>query len=93
MTQQSGDETTETVAPTRTAVLAERFPIRRVILVVLSILIVLSVTTGTWKTLTLSEGRISGAGWRDFLVFGVALGSIYALIALEIGRASCRERV
>src|SRR5919108_4179643 len=82
MTQQRGEETAETVAPTRTATLAERFPIRRVILVVLSILIAVGVTTGTWKTLTLSEGRISGAGWRDFLVFGVALGSIYALIAL-----------
>jgi branched-chain amino acid transport system permease protein len=82
MTQQSGDEPAGTVAPTRTAVLAERFPIRRAILVVLSILIAFAVLTGSWKTLTLSEGRISGAGWRDFLVFGVALGSIYALIAL-----------
>jgi branched-chain amino acid transport system permease protein len=63
-------------------VIAERFPIRRVVLVTLSILIAFGVVTGSWKTLTLSEGRISGAGWRDFLVFGVALGSIYALIAL-----------
>jgi branched-chain amino acid transport system permease protein len=63
-------------------VLAERFPIRMIILVILSILIAASVAIGSWKTLTLSEGRISGAGWRDFLVFGVALGSIYALIAL-----------
>src|SRR5919109_2500990 len=82
MTQQRDDEAPETAAPTRTATLAERFPIRRVILVVLSILIAVGVTTGSWKTLTLSQGRISGAGWRDYLVFGVALGSIYALIAL-----------
>jgi branched-chain amino acid transport system permease protein len=81
-TQQGGDETPATVAPSRTAVLAERFPIRMIILVILSILIAASVAIGSWKTLTLSEGRISGAGWRDFLVFGVALGSIYALIAL-----------
>jgi branched-chain amino acid transport system permease protein len=80
--QQDGDEPTGTVARPWTAVLAERLPIRRVILVGLSILIAASVLTGSWKTLTLSEGRISGAGWRDFLVFGVALGSIYALIAL-----------
>jgi branched-chain amino acid transport system permease protein len=82
MTQQSDGGPVRTVAPPRTAVLAERFPIRRVVLVTLSILIAFGVTTGSWKTLTLSEGRISGAGWRDFLVFGVALGSIYALIAL-----------
>jgi len=63
-------------------VLAEQFPIRRVILVALSVLITVFVVVGSWKTLTLSQGRISGAGWRDFLVAGVALGSIYALIAL-----------
>ena len=62
--------------------LAERIPIRRIILVILSILIAAGVLLGSWKTLTLTEGRISAAGWRDFLVFGVALGSIYALIAL-----------
>jgi branched-chain amino acid transport system permease protein len=83
MAQQRDDEATGTaVAPPLTAVLAERFPLRRVILVVLSVFIVLGVVAGSWKTLTLPEGRISGAGWRDFLVFGVALGSIYALIAL-----------
>ncbi|HEV8373910.1 MAG TPA: branched-chain amino acid ABC transporter permease, partial [Actinomycetota bacterium] len=81
-TQQGDDEPAVAVARPRTAVLAERFPIRRVILVVLSVLIAAGVLTGSWKTLTLSEGRISGAGWRDFLIFGVALGSIYALIAL-----------
>src|SRR6266545_4119038 len=82
MTEQSGGEPADTVIRPRTVGLAERFPIRRVVLVTLSILIAFGVTTGSWKTLTLSEGRISGAGWRDFLVFGVALGSIYALIAL-----------
>jgi branched-chain amino acid transport system permease protein len=82
MTDQSGGEPADTVIRPRTVGLAERFPIHRVVLVTLSILIAFGVTTGSWKTLTLSEGRISGAGWRDFLVFGVALGSIYALIAL-----------
>src|SRR6266545_1025271 len=84
MTQQSDDGPVGTVARPRTAVLAERFPIRRVTLVVLSILIVVGVVTGSWKTLTLpvSEGGISGAGWRAFVVFGIAQGSIYALIAL-----------
>jgi branched-chain amino acid transport system permease protein len=82
MTQQRGDQGASRPPRPRSAVLAERFPIRRVVLVALSVLIVAGVLTGSWKTLTLSEGRISGAGWRDFLVFGVALGSIYALIAL-----------
>jgi branched-chain amino acid transport system permease protein len=81
-TRQSGDESAGTVGRPKTAVLAEKIPIRRIILVTLSILIAAGVLLGSWKTLTLTEGRISGAGWRDFLVFGVALGSIYALIAL-----------
>src|SRR6266508_1305858 len=54
MTEQSGGEPADTVIRPRTVGLAERFPIRRVVLVTLSILI----------------------------VFGVTLGSIYALIAL-----------
>ena len=82
-TRPSGDEaTTPSMARPRSALLAERVPIRRIILVTLSILITAGVLLGSWKTLTLSEGRISGSGWRDFLIFGVALGSIYALIAL-----------
>ena len=81
-TRQREDESPRPVARSRTAVLAERIPIRRIILIVLSILIGAGVLIGSYKTLTLTEGRISAAGWRDFLVFGVALGSIYALIAL-----------
>jgi branched-chain amino acid transport system permease protein len=82
VTQQDGEPATTTVARPKTVVLAERFPLRRTILIVLSVLITVGVVTGTWKTLTVPEGRIAGAGWRDFLVFGIALGSIYALIAL-----------
>jgi branched-chain amino acid transport system permease protein len=81
-TRQREEDSPRPVARPRTAVLAERIPIRQIILVTLSILIAAGVLIGSWKTLTLTEGRISGAGWRDFLVFGVALGSIYALIAL-----------
>ena len=81
-TRQREEDSPRPVARPRTAVLAERIPIRRIILVTLSILIAAGVLIGSFKTLTLTEGRISGAGWRDFLVFGVALGSIYALIAL-----------
>jgi branched-chain amino acid transport system permease protein len=63
----------------------EHFPIRRVIQVILMILIVVGVTYGTWKTLTLpptSPRRFSGGAWRDLVVEGVALGAIYATIAL-----------
>jgi branched-chain amino acid transport system permease protein len=81
-TREREDESPTPVTRSRTAVLAERIPIRRIVLVTLSILIGAGVLLGSWKTLTLSEGRISASGWRDFLVFGVALGSIYALIAL-----------
>ena len=84
MTEQRGGEAVGTVARPRTAVLAERFPIRRVILLVLAVLITFGVITGSWKTLTLpvSQGGVSGAGWRAFIVYGVAQGAIYALIAL-----------
>ncbi len=68
----------------RTAVLAERVPVRRVILVTLTILIVVGVASASFKTLTLpaSEGRLAASTWRDLVVFGVAQGGIYALIAL-----------
>ena len=34
------------------------------------------------RLLTLSEGRISPEAWQSLIVAGVALGSVYALIAL-----------
>jgi branched-chain amino acid transport system permease protein len=61
----------------------ERLPWRRVILIVLSVLIVSIVTIGAYKTLTLpADQRYSAAAWRDFIILGLAQGSIYALIAL-----------
>jgi branched-chain amino acid transport system permease protein len=73
--------------PTRvwTLGLLEHFPVRRVIQVILMILIVTGVTYGTWKTLTLphsSPRHFSGSAWRELVVNGVALGSVYAMIAL-----------
>src|SRR5690242_283611 len=59
--------------------------VRRIIQIVLMILIVVAVTIGTWKTLTLPKGdprHFSGGAWRDLVVFGIAQGSIYAMIAL-----------
>jgi branched-chain amino acid transport system permease protein len=61
----------------------EQLPIRRIVLVVLSIGIVAFVAIGTWKTLTLPEGeRYSTEAWIDFVVLGVSQGAVYALIAL-----------
>src|SRR5437773_1344729 len=59
--------------------------VRRIIQAILLVLIVLGVTIGTWKTLTLpktSPRHFDGGAWRDLVVFGVAQGSIYAMIAL-----------
>src|SRR6058998_750208 len=64
--------------------LLERFPVRRAILVFLSVGIVLFVVVGTWRTLTIpaTEGRFSAHTWRDLVTLGLAQGTIYALIAL-----------
>src|SRR3970040_277770 len=61
----------------------ERLPWRKIILIVLSVFMVSFLPTGVFKTLTLpADERYSAAAWRDFIVLGVAQGSIYALIAL-----------
>ncbi len=51
-----------------------------IILLGLRIAVVVGVAWGTWATL--SQGLLSGDQWRDLVVFGIAQGSIYALIAL-----------
>jgi branched-chain amino acid transport system permease protein len=61
----------------------ERLPWRTIILVALSAIIIAVVAIGAYKTLTLpAEQRYSATRWREFIVLGVAQGSIYALIAL-----------
>jgi branched-chain amino acid transport system permease protein len=60
-----------------------RLPVRRIVQVVLAVVILGGIAYGSWKTLTLPEGQgYTGAAWRDFLVQGLARGSIYALIAI-----------
>ena len=51
-----------------------------IILMALRIAVVVGVVLGTWATL--SAGKLSGDQWRDLFVFGIAQGSVYALIAL-----------
>ncbi len=61
----------------------ERLPWRRIILVTLSVLIVSIVAIGAFRTLTLPpDERYSADAWKNFIILGVAQGSIYALIAL-----------
>lgn len=67
----------------RAVPLLQRFPPRRIIQVLLFIGILVLVTTGAWKTLTLpADQRFGASAWRDLVVFGIAQGSVYALIAL-----------
>jgi branched-chain amino acid transport system permease protein len=51
-----------------------------IILWALRIAIVVGVAVGSWATL--SAGRLTGTAWSDLIVGGIALGSVYALIAL-----------
>src|SRR5918911_1019105 len=71
-------------APRRRAgLLPEHFPVRRVILVGLSVLLLFGVALGSYKTFTLPPGQRPGADqWRDLVVFGIAQGAVYALIAI-----------
>ncbi|HYF11494.1 MAG TPA: branched-chain amino acid ABC transporter permease [Actinomycetota bacterium] len=71
-----------TDAPARTAGMSrfERLPWRKIVLVVLGITIVAIVAIGGFRTIT--NDAYSGARWRDFVILGIAQGSIYALIAL-----------
>jgi branched-chain amino acid transport system permease protein len=85
MAQQAEPGLTTRDLPPRRWQFLEGFPLRRVIQAILLILIVVGVTYGTWKTLTLPETsprHFSSGAWRDLVVEGFALGSIYAMIAL-----------
>jgi len=52
----------------------------QVIAWIIGVLLVILVVVGSYRTLML--GRYTPAQWRDFITFGIAQGSIYALIAL-----------
>ena len=57
-----------------------RLPIRRISLIALGIAIIYGVVAGT--TATLRTGKFDTHDWVNFLVQGIARGSVYALIAL-----------
>jgi branched-chain amino acid transport system permease protein len=61
----------------------ERLPTRKIVLTALTVAIVLVVGGGALKTLTLPAGeRLTWSFWANLLVIGIALGAVYALIAL-----------
>jgi branched-chain amino acid transport system permease protein len=57
-----------------------RFPVRRAIQWALAVAVIAFVTIGSYRTLRL--GTYSRAAWRDLVVFGIAQGAVYAIIAL-----------
>ncbi|HEX9891519.1 MAG TPA: branched-chain amino acid ABC transporter permease [Actinomycetota bacterium] len=66
--------------PKRLGFLPERIPVRKTILILLTIAIVTGVYLGASSTL--SKAHFSGKDWRDLVINGVARGSVYALIAM-----------
>jgi branched-chain amino acid transport system permease protein len=61
----------------------DRLPVRRLVLTGVSVIVGAVVVIGIYKTLTLpAEDRLDFANWRDLVIAGLALGSVYALIAL-----------
>jgi branched-chain amino acid transport system permease protein len=61
-------------------VFLERFPLRRVVLILLALVIAYGAIAGSVATLT--EGRFTGTVWVNLFIAGVARGSVYAIIAL-----------
>jgi len=51
-----------------------------IILLAIRVVVAIGVVIGTYATL--SAGKLTWEQWRDLLIFGVAQGSVYALIAL-----------
>jgi branched-chain amino acid transport system permease protein len=80
MSERTRDDRAGPAAPKTRRLLVERIPVRPIILITLSILLVVGVVAGSWATL--SEGRLTGADWSTLIVGGVTRGSVYAIIAV-----------
>src|SRR3990170_6492794 len=66
------------ISPLQRALL--RLPIRRIILIALSVALILGIFFGTRANLR--ENPFSGADWRNLVILGIAQGSLYAIIAV-----------
>jgi ABC-type branched-subunit amino acid transport system permease subunit len=80
MTQASGD-----LAPASASSLSwfERLPLRKIVLIVVAVGLGVVIGGGIYKTLTLPAGeRLNWSFWANLTVIGLALGAVYALIAL-----------
>ena len=61
----------------------ERLPLRKILMTILTVAIFVVVGGGIFKTLTLpADERLGWEFWANLFVIGLALGAVYALIAL-----------
>jgi branched-chain amino acid transport system permease protein len=76
-------DATDATGSRRTLGRLERLPLRRIVRATLAIVLVLVVGGAIYRTLTLPAGeRLAWSFWANLTVIGIALGAVYALIAL-----------
>jgi branched-chain amino acid transport system permease protein len=76
-------DATDAGGPRRSRGRLERLPLRRIVRTALAIVLVLVVGGAIYRTLTLPAGeRLNPSFWANLTVIGIALGAVYALIAL-----------
>jgi branched-chain amino acid transport system permease protein len=76
-------DATDAGGPRRSLGRLERLPLRRIVRTALAIVLVLVVGGAIYRTLTLPAGeRLNPSFWANLTVIGIALGAVYALIAL-----------
>ena len=80
MAEPTEQETAKPEEPRSRLALGARIPVRKIVLVGLSLSLTIAVVAGSWATL--SDGTFTGAQWESFIVAGLSTGSLYALIAL-----------
>jgi branched-chain amino acid transport system permease protein len=73
----------EAAGSRRTLGRLERLPLRRIVRSALAVVLVLVIGGAIYRTLTLPAGeRLDWSFWANLTVIGIALGAVYALIAL-----------
>ncbi len=78
-----GAGATDTAGPRRTLGRLERLPLRRIVRTTLAIVLVVVIGGAIYQTLTLPAAEhLDWSFWANLTVIGIALGAVYALIAL-----------